>query len=366
MRQFVKRFGLPVLAMIFVIVFVLLSIDGSAVYADRRNVQNAADKAAFGAALAKANGRDYSSVAYGLAANNGFNNNGTTNSVQVYNPPIIGPYTGSENYIQIIITSRVSSGIFRIKEENTVSSVAYSPPPCYECPPPEILLVNGSGPVVTSTPNSGGGLVTEFARVDEILKQSMGASLAYNKPETMSLDETVTIELLLSPSVSPNQLGEQVTGAGSVATGVVEITPRMTAYLYTHDSSALIVQPLQDSPEQLVGESSTTKWSWSVKAVEGGIHTLTLKIFRLVKYDGKDYWREVNAYQSDIEVKVSLGQKLRALDWKWVFPTIATALLIPALWRWYDDQKKNDKSQIEEKNLKRQNQSAGSQKTMKK
>jgi len=355
MIQIFRQYRIFIFATVLIIVLIVLSIDGSQVYLDRRKAQNAADTAALAAALARLNEQEYLSVAIERAAINGYNNDGITNSVEVYYPPITGPYAGGIDLIQVIITSRFKTKILGVNRENKISAVAYSCPQCMSSFISQpILMKDGGGPVVLSTPTLQAGLEAEFANVDELLKQSTGASLAYNKPESMTLDETVKIELLLNPSITPKQLSTQITEAGTITTGTTEVTPRMTAYLYSQDSSALVVQPLHENPEQLVGETSTTKWSWSVKAVKGGTHTLTLKVFRLVKYEGKDYWREVEAYDSDIHVKVSFNQLIKTLDWKWILPTLATALLIPAFWRWFDKRKQlNDKQTDEVKSDKK-------------
>lgn len=58
-----------------------LAVDGSLVYADRRHAQNAADSAAWAAALAYGRGQDIESAVQGAAATNGYDNNGGNNEV---------------------------------------------------------------------------------------------------------------------------------------------------------------------------------------------------------------------------------------------------------------------------------------------
>jgi hypothetical protein len=48
------------------------------------------------------------------AASNGYNNNGTTNIVEVHIPPVSGPYVRDEDYIQVIITSHVRMMFARV------------------------------------------------------------------------------------------------------------------------------------------------------------------------------------------------------------------------------------------------------------
>ncbi len=60
-----------------------LAVDGGLAYSDRRNAQNAADAAALAGALAHIRGRDPVGAAQASALNEGYNNNGATNTVSV-------------------------------------------------------------------------------------------------------------------------------------------------------------------------------------------------------------------------------------------------------------------------------------------
>ncbi len=89
--------------------FAALAIDGTRVFSDRRHAQNAVDTAALAAALAKHRGQSFVSAATARAASNGYDNNGTSNVVEVHNPPADGSYAGNSEYIQIKITSHVKT-----------------------------------------------------------------------------------------------------------------------------------------------------------------------------------------------------------------------------------------------------------------
>ena len=107
---------LIVLGIIALVGMTALSIDGGNAYADRRNAQNAADTTAFAAALAKLNNQSYTNVGLSRAASNGYVDTDATSgsssakaNVEIYNPPISGPYAGNSEYIQVIITSNVKT-----------------------------------------------------------------------------------------------------------------------------------------------------------------------------------------------------------------------------------------------------------------
>lgn len=113
MLKRISEKGQAIVLIVFGIVALIgltaLSIDGGNAYSDRRNAQNAADTSALAAALAKINNNNYTNAALGRAASNGYNNNGTSNTVQVYNPPTSGPYAGNSEYFQVVITSNVKT-----------------------------------------------------------------------------------------------------------------------------------------------------------------------------------------------------------------------------------------------------------------
>jgi hypothetical protein len=105
-----------------------LTIDGGNAYSDRRHAQNAADAAVLAAALAKVRGADWQAAGFARAADNNYDNNGTTNIVQVVSPPIRGTYAGNPDYIQVLITSYVDTyfaGVVGINQmKNNVQAVS--------------------------------------------------------------------------------------------------------------------------------------------------------------------------------------------------------------------------------------------------
>ena len=83
---------LVVLAIVGLAGMVGLVVDGGNALLDRRKAQNAADSAALAAALSRTQiGQNPQATALASAAQNGYNNNGSSNVVQFYNPPASGP-----------------------------------------------------------------------------------------------------------------------------------------------------------------------------------------------------------------------------------------------------------------------------------
>jgi Flp pilus assembly protein TadG len=110
-----------------------LAIDGGSAYSDRRNAQNAADTAALAAALAQARGGNINSAATDRATNNGYDNNGTSNTVTVAStasPSGACPATTTGLDITVTITSTINTSFAQIigipHVTNTVLATARS------------------------------------------------------------------------------------------------------------------------------------------------------------------------------------------------------------------------------------------------
>lgn len=104
-----------------------LVIDGGNVFLDRRNAQNAADAASLAAAFHRIRGgQDIVSAAMESAAQNGYDSNGTTNVVEVYSPPKSGAHVGDVDYIQVIITSHVTTYFARVIGRTSITNVVTS------------------------------------------------------------------------------------------------------------------------------------------------------------------------------------------------------------------------------------------------
>ncbi|HSM70900.1 MAG TPA: pilus assembly protein TadG-related protein [Anaerolineales bacterium] len=102
------------LAAVALFAFAALAIDGSNVFSDRRHAQNAADTSAMAAALTKIRNGTWEADGLARAASNGYDDNGTSNEVSIYSPPIDGIYAGNSQYVQVKIISHVNTFFARV------------------------------------------------------------------------------------------------------------------------------------------------------------------------------------------------------------------------------------------------------------
>jgi hypothetical protein len=59
-----------------------------------------------------------------------------------------------------------------------------------------------------------------------------------------------------------------------------------------------------------------------------------------VKFEGQDYWREVETYQADIVINVPLSHRLSSFDWKWLISIVVAVISLPFVWRLFSRRKK--------------------------
>ena len=239
-------------------------------------------------------------------------------------------------------------------------------------PTPIVLVAPTPSPIIFLTPSKISQVIApilsieeQLAMMDAELKRYLQGSLSYTSPVTMKLDETFTVQLLLNPSLAPEELstllveesglptstsasGELVTGSGGVVNVVsneIEITPRMKAVLLSEDPEAFDIQRLHDDDIQFISESTTTEWQWAIKAKKAGNQRLVIVISRLVKIDGVESWRLIETYKEDINVQVTALQRVKSWDWRWILTPIIVAMLTwlgTWFWRWYDERKKQN------------------------
>jgi len=119
------------LAMVGLVGFTALTVDGGRVLSDRRHAQNAADTSVLAAALAKIQGKpDYKNYAVDRATSNGYTTgaNGATVDVNLCSESginCVGLPSGANTseYIQVRITSIVSTTFARVVGRQTVTNV---------------------------------------------------------------------------------------------------------------------------------------------------------------------------------------------------------------------------------------------------
>ncbi|NWG07391.1 MAG: hypothetical protein HXY35_11980 [Chloroflexi bacterium] len=150
---------LTTLAMIGLVAFGALAIDGGRVLEDRRHAQNAADTAAFAAALANAEGEDLTTAAQTRAATNGYDGGDANDVIITFTNTQSGacPSTGKD--ITVTIISDVPTTFARVIGRNLVENVVVAKVrSCDYYTKGGAPLYSGAAVFATKTEPCGGGL----------------------------------------------------------------------------------------------------------------------------------------------------------------------------------------------------------------
>ncbi|HKY56326.1 MAG TPA: pilus assembly protein TadG-related protein [Anaerolineales bacterium] len=163
-----------------------LVVDGGNAFLDRRKAQNAADAAVLAAALARIRGgQDMVATAFASAAQNGYNNDGVTNSVELFSPPRDGPHSDNVEYIQIIITSHIDTYFLRVVGRSRISNVVQAVARTKSSENKQLL--NGMA-IVSLAPSSNCGNQKSFwIHGDATLEISGGGVFINSNNETCAL-----------------------------------------------------------------------------------------------------------------------------------------------------------------------------------
>jgi hypothetical protein len=185
-------------------------------------------------------------------------------------------------------------------------------------------IMRGPPAIVTSP-----GSIKVRASLMETFKNLSPASIAFNAPEEMNLEETAGIELLLSLTAPVETLKKQLTEAGKAHGDQIRAGTQMEATLRPARKEAFEVLAVQ--PElQTLHPVKTTRWTWRVTPLEGGRQELHLVVSApsLPSEKSRAPLSMVN-YKHTIVVNVTPWKHVTRFgknNWQWLW----TALLIPA------------------------------------
>jgi hypothetical protein len=157
------------------------------------------------------------------------------------------------------------------------------------------------------------------------------ASVSFNAPTRLSLDESTVIQLLLSREASVHDLQEQLSEVGEREGARIEASDRMEARL-----TGLGFRIEAITPElQAVRRGRVTEWRWDVEPTETGRRRLHLTLSALVDVDGDETPFHVRTFDRTLDVEVTWTRQVTGFvsrNWQWLW----SAILIPGLgWMWH-------------------------------
>lgn len=150
-----------------------------------------------------------------------------------------------------------------------------------------------------------------------IAKMLDKATITFNTPRRMELNETQSIYLLIDPWRTPASLKEELdnllqdeSGQADTPMQVTQASIQISDYVEARLTGAGFKIQANNDESQVVVRNGPTKWVWDVTATEGGKHTVHLTINSKVKIDGSEKTYVLGSYDKHVDVQVTLGTKL--------------------------------------------------------
>ena len=180
----------------------------------------------------------------------------------------------------------------------------------------------------TSTPD------TSTTAVDQILSQLVLGDVAFNAPEKINIEDTVSIRVALSPDQGAAAVSARIEEPGKRIAETLQVSNLMQARLTGEGFKIVAV-----TPEKQAVSSGITEWLWDVTPLEEGKHQLTLSMDALITVNGEVVPKTLRTYRKPIEVEVTTAQvagNLLSEHGKWAWST----LLLP-LFAWFAKKRKD-------------------------
>lgn len=168
-----------------------------------------------------------------------------------------------------------------------------------------------------------------FDLVDEALARMKLASIAFNSPDPINIDESAKVELRLDLQLPAPELVKLITARGVVEHAQVKVSHLMTAHLSGPDFDITA-----NTPEtQAVSGNESTIWLWTVKPKIVADCDLCLDLNATITIDGDPTARTIKTFSKTIHVTVRPAQQVARFvkaHWKW----LCGSILIPIAGWW--------------------------------
>ena len=205
------------------------------------------------------------------------------------------------------VTVNASRGLVRKNNKPVISSVTATD---VVTEPADVSLARE--PVSTSTET-----------VDEVLSQLVLGNVAFNSPEKINIEDTVSIKVVLSPNEAEAVLLDRVDEPGTKVSESLQVSNLMEARLSGEGFKIVAV-----TKERQAISSGVTEWIWDVTPLAEGKRQLTLTIDALITINGEVVPKTLRTFRKPIEVEVTNTQKVSGMlneHGKWLWST----LLVP-------------------------------------
>jgi hypothetical protein len=172
-----------------------------------------------------------------------------------------------------------------------------------------------------------------LAQMDAAARGLDWGNIAFDAPNAMRYGQVQTVELVLSPTLTASALQSQLNEQVGTESAQVQISNRMEAKL---TGIGFTIEAL--SPDlQAVTTQQVTRWQWEVTPTGRGQKKLHLSLSALIGTGGSDAPLVVRTFDRDINVNVTIGQRVTGFlrtNWTWLWAAIVVPVAGYTWARW--------------------------------
>ena len=159
-------------------------------------------------------------------------------------------------------------------------------------------------------------------------------NIAFNTPELMSLNEAKKVELILSTTLSQEDVKKAVEKQdveGSIQVEQIQISDQMEATLTGDGFQITEVLPAR----RAISKTGVTEWKWDVRALKEGKLRLHLTLNALVTVKGNpSQLHTIRSFDKEYVVVVGVKDNVISFatkNWQWLWTTV---FLPVGAWLW--------------------------------
>jgi len=170
-----------------------------------------------------------------------------------------------------------------------------------------------------------------FTETNKIIEKMKMANIAFNTPESMNIEKTAVIHLILGIQKSMATLKDMIMSKGEKAGARIRVYSRMKASLTGQNFKIMAIIP----EEQAISGYETTEWKWDIKPQKVGDQSLHLTLSAQINVEGESTSRTIRTFDRVIKIKVTAAQQIKTFfknNWQWLW-MVMFAPLGTLLWK---------------------------------
>ncbi len=164
-----------------------------------------------------------------------------------------------------------------------------------------------------ASPTSNLIIIEDSLSIQQILSKYRSAKLSFNIPDSMWLEKSYQIVLLVSTGMAGELLVSHLISqigktheVGSLYTDSVRVSTKLEAHLNGQDFSITPITSIQ----QVIFEDKPTKWEWIVTPRKSGSKTLFLTLNAFCFFQEQEITQTIETYRRPIIVHVKMTSRI--------------------------------------------------------